>query len=178
MFLGTIKAFLTSFQTCQVSGRVAGLPNSASLVFYGGNIRCETTVRDGRYNVQLKPGRYVIGYRVFNNFLREICQLAVSQSGEHDIHYETPKMKVRVRNLPAGTQGGMVYLRNPHGGWSAHPVDQLAEFELDFLHEPDQFLEWYNQIGIEVGGSEHTFPFKIQVGGTREIDFSESQLPT
>jgi len=55
-----------------------------------------------------------------------------------------------------------------------HEAENFSEFELDFQGEPDPFLEWYDQIGLVIGDYEHLFPFKVQVGGVCDIDFSTS----
>jgi len=69
----------------------------------------------------------------------------------------------------------MVYLRHPNGSCSGREVERFAEFELDFRDEPDLFLDSFGELGIEVGGSEHRFPFKAQIGGRLDVDFAESQ---
>ena len=173
--LDTLKAILTGLLTCHVFGRVTGLGDFASLVFDRPNFRCDADVRGGRYSVRLKPGRYVVSYRVFNNFTRAICDIEVLRSGERDIHYDVPRMTVKVHNLPAGTQGGMVYLRHSNGSYTGREVERFAEFELDFRDEPDLFVDSFGELGIKVGGSEHRFPFKTQIRGTLDIDFAESQ---
>jgi hypothetical protein len=159
----------------QLSGKITGLGDGTSLVFASPDFHCKVDVRDGRYAVRLKPGRYAVSYRVFNNFTRFICEIDALASRELDIHYQIPKMTVRVHNLPAGTRDGMVYLRHPNGSYSGRRVERLEQFDLDFEREPDLFVESFNQIGIEVGGKEHRFQFKSQIGGTLDINFSESK---
>ena len=159
----------------ELSGEITGLGDSPSLVFTSPDFRCEVRATGGRYSVRLQPGRYAVSYPVFNNFKRFICEVEVSASREFDIHYEPPKMTVRVRNLPAGTGDGMVYLRDPKGNHYGWRVERLEEFDVDFRRVPDLFLDSFDRIGIVVGRKEHRFPFKSQIGGTLEIDFSESK---
>jgi len=161
----------------KLSGKVTGSNDGLLLVFANTDFRCDVNVSNGRYAVQLKPGRYTVSYRVFNNFTRFIREIEVSTSQEIDIHYQAPKMTVRVRNLPVGAQDGMVYLRDSHGNYTGQRVDRLEKFDLDFQSVPDLFAESFNQIGIEIGGKEHRFQFKSQIGGTLDLDFSESKTP-
>src|SRR5436305_10896047 len=80
----------------ELSGKVAGLGDRASLVFASTDFCCNVDVRGGHYSVRLKPGRYTVSFRVLNNFTRLICEVEVSASRELDIHYQIPKMTVRV----------------------------------------------------------------------------------
>lgn len=161
----------------ELSGKVAGLGDRTSLVFASPGFRCNVDVRGGCYSVQLKPGRYTVSYRVLNNFTRLICEVEVSASRELDIHYQIPKMTVRVHNLPAGTLDGMVYLRDSSGNYTGSRVERLEQFDLDFQHVPGLFADSFSQIGLEVDGREHRFQFQSQIGGTLDIDFSKSQTP-
>jgi hypothetical protein len=158
-----------------LSGKVAGLGDAASLVFASPDFRCNVDVRGARYSVRLEPGRYAVSHRVRNNFTRLICEVDVSASRELDIYYQIPKMTVRVHNLPAGTLDGMVYLRDARGNYTGSRVERLEQFDLDFQYVPDLFVNSFNQIGLEVNGREHRFQFQPQIGGTLDIDFSKAQ---
>ena len=89
----------------ELSGEITGLGDSPSLVFTSPDFRCEVRATGGRYSVRLQPGRYAVSYPVFNNFKRFICEVEVSASREFDIHYEPPKMTVKVRELRLPARG-------------------------------------------------------------------------
>lgn len=170
-----LKSLWANQQPCQLSGRVTGLGDQATLVFARPDFACDVDLMDGYYSASLRPGHYWVGYRIFGNFMRHICDIEVSQCGEFNFHYDTPKMTVKIENLPVNTHGGMVYFRNTSGSGSGQTVEQFAEFELDFLRDPDFFLDSYEQLAILVGDWEHRFPFKVAIGTTVNLDFSQSQ---
>jgi hypothetical protein len=59
---------------------MTGLGDWVMLVFATENSYHDVLATNGHYTVRLKPGRYVLAFRVLNNFTRVICDVEVSTS--------------------------------------------------------------------------------------------------